>query len=207
MFDRMREALSGKKKKEEPVVVRCTETPADLQRGDVIVFWDTGDAVVTATLDCWENLGGRQTSWRWLHLSSGAVLETLGGGTLIYEKTDIIHQGTVAFQRLTGSAEQEGVLQAFEARVREGTVATDPVSFRMDEAAYRVTSTGTFLCERVGPLTGEVWRDISDDEGQNVYFRMQSSEGAEVLGIWTTHIALLTGRTLKPSEIKGLYGA
>jgi hypothetical protein len=207
MFDRMREALSSKKKKDQPVAVRRTETPADLQRGDVIVFWDTGDAVVTATLDCWENLSGRQTTWRWLHLSSGAVLETLGGETFISEGTDIIHQGTLAFQRLTGSAEGEGVLQTFEARVREGAVATDPVSFRMDEAAYRVKSTGTFLCERTGPITGEVWRDISDQEGQNVYFRMQSTEGAEVLGLWTTHIALLTGRPLKASEIKGLYGA
>ncbi len=206
MFDRMRDALRGKKK-EEPVVIRTTETPADLQRGDVIVFWESGDAVVTATLDCWENLGGRQTTWRWLFLSSGAMLEVLGRGDAIYESTEIIHQGTVAFQRLTGSADEEGVLQTFEARVRDGTVATDPVSFRMDDAAYRIASTGTFLATRTGPLTAEVWRDISDEQGQNVYFRMQSSDGADVLGIWTSHIALLKGRPLPSTEIKGLYGA
>ena len=202
----MRDALIGKKK-EEPVAIRTTETPGDLQRGDVIVFWEGGDAVVTATLDCWENLSGRQTTWRWLHLSSGAVLEVLGATTYIYPSTEVIYQGTVAFQRLTGSADEEGVLQAFEARVRNGTVATDPVSFRLGDVAYRVKSTGTFLCTRTGPLTGEVWRDISDEQGQNVYFRLQSSEGAEVLGIWTTHIALLTGRPLESTEIKGLYGA
>ena len=206
MFDRMRDALIGKKK-EEPAPIRVTEKPADLQRGDVIVLWEGGDAVVTATLDCWENLGGRQTAWRWLHLSSGAVLEVLGGGDFIYDTTEVIHQGTLAFQRLTGSAAEEGVLQSFEARVRNGTVATDPVSFRMDEAAYRVKSTGTFLGTRTGPLDQEVWRDISEEQGQNVYFRMQSTEGAEVLGIWTTHIALLTGRELANAEIKGLYGA
>jgi hypothetical protein len=202
----MRDALMGKKK-EEPVKVRVTETPADLQRGDVIVFWDTGDAVVTATLDCWENLSGRQTTWRWLQLSSGAWLEVQGPRTYIYPTTEVVHQGTVAFQRLTGSADEEGVLQTFEARVRSGTVATDPVSFRMDDVAYRVESTGTFLCTRTGPLTDDVWRDISDEEGQNVYFRMQASDGAEVLGIWTTHIALLRGRPLESTEIKGLYGA
>ncbi len=206
MFDRMRDALLGKKK-EEPVTIRTTETPGDLQRGDVIVFWETGDAVVTATLDCWENLSGRQTSWRWLFLSSGELLEVVGRTNYIYPTTEIIHQGTVAFQRLTGSVEEEGVLQAFEVRVRDGTIATDPAVFRMGDAAYRVKSTGTFLCTRTGPLDQEVWRDISDEQGQNVYFRMQSTEGAEVLGIWTTHIALLTGRELANAEIKGLYGA
>lgn len=206
MFDRMRDALLGKKK-EESVRIRTTETPGDLQRGDVIVFWETGDAVVTATLDCWENLSGRQTTWRWLVLSSGVMLEVVGTTNYIYESSEIIHQGTVAFQRLTGSVEEEGVLQAFEARVRDGTVATDPAVFRMDDVAYRVKSTGTFLCTRTGPLDQDVWRDISDEQGQNVYFRMQSTEGAEVLGVWTTHIALLKGRRLENVEIKGLYGA
>jgi hypothetical protein len=206
MFDRVRDSLFGKKK-EEPVKIRVTETPADLQRGDVIVFWEGGDAVVTATLDCWENLGGRQTTWRWLFLGSGAVLETAAGATTIYERSETIHQGTLAFQRLTGSPEQEGVLQAFEARVRDGTSTTDPAVFRMDDRAYRVQSTGTFLATRTGPLDLDVWRDISTEEGQNVYFRMQSSEGEAVLGVWTAHIALLTGRPLLSSEIKGLYGA
>lgn len=205
MFDRMRERLIGKKP-EEKVAIRRTETPADLQRGDVIVFWDSGDAIVTATLDCWENLGGRQTGWRWLLLSSGAWLEVVGPRTVIYDKTDIITQGTAAFARLTGTREQAGVLQEFEARVRDGSVATDPVSFRMDDAAYRVTATGTFLATRVGPLDADVWRDISEEQGQNVYFRMQSSEGAQAFGIWTTHIALLTGRVLESTDIKGLYG-
>jgi hypothetical protein len=206
MFDRVRDSLFGKKK-EAPVPIRVTETPADLQRGDVIVFWESGDAVVTATLDCWENLGGRQTTWRWLFLSSGAMLETAGGATTIYERSEVIHQGTLAFQRLTGSPEQEGVLQTFETRVRDGTAATDPAVLRMDDRAYRVQSTGTFLATRTGPLDLDVWRDISTEQGQNVYFRMQSSEGELVLGVWTAHIALLTGRPLLSSEIKGLYGA
>jgi hypothetical protein len=206
MFDRMRETLFGTKK-EEAVPIRVTETPADLQRGDVIVFWESGDAIVTATLDCRESLSGRQSTWRWLFLSSGAMIEALGGRTTIYEPMDILQQGTVAFQRLTGSVQDEGVLQTFEARARDGTLATDPVVFRMEDAAYRVTATGTFLCERVGALDREVWRDISNQEGENVYFRMQSTDGAEILGIWTTGIVLLKGRPLVNAEIKGLYGA
>jgi hypothetical protein len=206
VFDRMRDVLFGKKP-EEPVPIRVTETPADLQRGDAIVFWEGGDVLVTATLDCSESLSGRRSAWRWLFLSSGMMLEVVGDTNSIYEHSDVIHQGTVAFQRLTGSAQEEGVLQTFEKRAQDGTVATDPVVFRLEDAAYRVMSTGTFLCTRSGPLNQEVWRDISDVEGQNVYFRMQSTDGDEVLGVWTTHIALLKGRPLAKAEIKGLYGA
>jgi hypothetical protein len=206
VFDRMRDSLFGKKK-EAPAPIRRTETPADLQRGDVVVFWEGGDRVVTATLDCYENINGRQTEWRWLQLDSGQTLEVLSSGEFLYEPAEVLYQGTVAFQRLTGSRDEQGVLQSFEQRVRDGTVATDPVSFRMDDAVYRVLSTGTFLARRTGPVQGEVWRDISDDEGQNVYVRMQASDGANVLGIWTTHIALMKGRPLRSSDIKGLYGA
>jgi hypothetical protein len=203
----MRDVLVGKKQDEDPVTIRVTETPADLQRGDVIVFWEMGDAVVTATLDCREHSPRRQTTWRWLKLSSGVWLEVIGQHTAIYTASEIVHQGTVAFQRLAGSAEDEGVLQTFEARERGGTIATDPVSFRMDDIAYRLESTGTFLCTRAGALSDDVWRDISDEEGQNVYFRAQASDGAAVLGIWTADIVLLKGRPLEGVEIKGLYGA
>jgi hypothetical protein len=206
VFDRMRDAVFGKKP-EESVAIRVTEATADLQRGDVIVFWDTGDAIVTATLDCSESTSGRQTTWRWLFLSSGPMIEAAGRTNTIYEQTDVIAKGTVAFQRLTGSAHDGGALQTFEARQRNGTEVTDPVVFRMDAAAYRLVSTGTFSCTRTGPLDEPVWRDISSIEGENVYFRMQSTDGSEVLGVWTTDIALLKGRPLANAEIKGLYGA
>lgn len=206
MFDRMRDALFGRKQ-EESIPIRVTETPADLQRGDAIVFWEMGDALVTATLDCREHLSGRERAWRWLFLSSGAMLEVIGGATAIYEQTDVIARGTVAYQRLTGSVQDDGVLQTYEARARDGSLATDPVVFRMEDAAYRVAATGTFSCVRAGSLDRAVWRDISEQAGENVYFRMQSTDGAEVLGIWTSDIALLRGRHLAGAEIKGLYGA
>jgi hypothetical protein len=206
VFDRMRDAMFGRKP-EEPTPIRVTESPADLQRGDVIVFWDAGDAIVTATLDCSESSSGRQATWRWLFLSTGSMIEVVGKANTIYEQTELIAKETVAFQRLTGSAQDGGILQTFEARQQDGTAATDPVVFRMDDVAYRLTHTGTFLCTRTGPLDEPVWRDISQQEGQNVYFRMQSTDGAEVLGIWTADIALLKGRHLTNAEIKGLYGA
>lgn len=206
VFDRMRDAMFGKKP-EEPVPIRVTESPADLQRGDVIVFWDAGDAIVSATLDCSETASGRQSTWRWLFLSSGPMIEVIGRTNTIYEQTDVIARSTVAFQRLTGSIQDGGALQTFEARQRDGTDVTDPVVIRFDDAAYRLVSTGTFSCSRTGPLDESVWRDISSNEGENVYFRMHSTDGSDVLGIWTTDIALLTGRPLANAEIKGMYGA
>ncbi|MGE0544548.1 MAG: hypothetical protein AB7R89_30685 [Dehalococcoidia bacterium] len=206
VFDRMRDAVFGRKP-EEPEPIRVTDSPADLQRGDVIVFWDAGDAVVAATLDCTESASGRQSTWRWLFLSSGPMIEAVGRTNTIYEQTDVIAKGTVAFQRLTGSVHDGGVLQTFEARQRDGTDVTDPVVFRLDDIAYRLVSTGTFSYTRAGPLDEPVWRDLSANEGENVYFRMQSTDGSNVLGVWTTDIALLKGRPLANAEIKGLYGA
>jgi hypothetical protein len=207
VFDRMRDALTGKKGDEEPVEIRVTETPADLRRGDVIVFGDAGDAVVNVVLDCRQSLSGRQSTWRWLKLSSGAWLEVIGPHTFIYPESEVLERDTVAFQRLTGTAEEPGVLQIYEERVREGAIATDPVMFRMDNVAYRLESTGTFLCTRTGALSDDVWRDISEEESQNVYFRMHGSDDSRVLGIWTAEIVLLKGRPLESVEIKALYGA
>lgn len=207
MFDRLRDALGAKKQPPAPTPVRLTEKPADLQRGDVIVLWEGGDAVVTATLDCWENLNGRQTTWRWLMLSSGSVVEAAGAGDFIYGAMVVLRQGSGAFGQLIGSQREAGALQRFEARVREGTVDSDPVTISIDGVLYRVLGTGAFLCDQNGPLTAEVWRDLSAEEGQNVYVRLQGSDGSTALAIWTTHIALLKGKPLPSSAIKGLYGA
>jgi len=202
----MRDAWLSKKR-DDSVPIRRTETPADLQRGDVIVFWEGGDAIVTATLDCIESGDGRERRWRWLFSSSGSMIETLGDCTSIYQSGDVIEPGTAAFQRLTCPVQEGGILQTFEARMRDGSIVTDPVAFRIDGAAYRPTETGTFLATRVGPLDSAVWRDLSDEERQNVYVRMQSSDGDGVLGVWTTGIRLMRGRPLLGAEIKGLYGA
>ena len=206
VFDRMRDAMFGRKP-EEPTPIRVTESPADLQRGDVIVFWDAGDAIVATTLDCTEHASGRQRQWRWLFLSTGAMIEVLGGTNTIYEQHEVIAKDTVMYQRLTGSAQDGGMLQTFEARARDGSETTDPVLFQAGDVEYRLTGTGTFVCVRVGALDEPVWRDIAEEEGENVYFRMQSGDGGEALGIWTTDIVLLRGRRLAHAEIKGLYGA
>ena len=40
---------------------------------------------------------------------------------------------------------------------------------------------------------------------ENVYFKMQTNDGALLLGIWTSHIALHVGRSLSQGDILGLY--
>jgi hypothetical protein len=69
-----------------------------------------------------------------------------------------------------------------------------------------VESTGTFLATYVGPApTQEVWRDITPNPADNVYFELRGAADEQALGIWTTHILLLQGRPLAESDIRSLY--
>jgi hypothetical protein len=107
-------------------------------------------------------------------------------------------------------------LKAFEARVREGIAARNPTLFEYEGNVYRVVSTGIFDARsiaQVGYPNLDVWRDINPhNAGDNVYFELEPTEeipegasGSEVLGIWTSHIALLFGRPLKPADIQTIY--
>jgi hypothetical protein len=115
------------------------------------------------------------------------------------------------------------VLKAFEARVRQGTAARQPTLFEYDGRVYRVVSTGIFEARPAGAPSyrqdalpkAEVWRDIHpSNPADNVYFELEPTEdvpegesGSEVLGIWTSHIALLFGRPLLPADVQTIYPA
>jgi hypothetical protein len=191
-------------------------TLESLLPGDVVSFWDGGDSVVQAVLQCSEELNRRETVWRWNILDEGHVLEVTPEATTLYERTAVLHQSSAEFEVLTADPEQGGVLKAFEARVRQGTAARNPTLFEYEGKVYRVVSTGIFAARSVG-RSGypnlDVWRDVNpDNPGDNVYFELEPTEdlpegesGSEVLGIWTTHIALLFGRPLKPGDIQTIY--
>jgi hypothetical protein len=84
-------------------------------------------------------------------------------------------------------------------------VAREPVYFLYDGVHYLMKSTGTFAAHISGKaLPPGPWADVSANEGDNVYFKMAVDEGGAI-GIWTTHIAFLTGRQLLDSDVKGLY--
>ena len=216
MFDRLNRALQGAL---DPVKVNPRlrqPTLETLEPGDVVSMWDYGDAVVQAVLDCREELNRRVTEWRWNLLDDGRMLSVAPDGNVLYERTVVVHQNSAEFETLTCDPEEGGVLKAFEARVRAGTAARNPTLFEFEGHVYRVLSTGIFDARPVGARTfppAEVWRDINPtNPGDNVYFELEPTEevpegesGADVLGIWTSHIALLVGRDLKPADVQAIY--
>ncbi len=216
MFNRLNRALQQALDPSKPDPHARQPTVESLLPGDVVSFWDGGDNVVQAVLDCSEELNRRETAWRWNLLDDGKVLEVTPEGTVLYERTVILHQASAEFETLTSDAEQGGVLKAFEARVRQGTAARNPTLFEYDGRVYRVVSTGIFGARPVGQIAFpnvDVWRDINpSNPGDNVYFELEPTEdvpavesGSEVLGIWTSHIALLFGRPLRPGDIQAIY--
>jgi hypothetical protein len=179
-------------------------------------MWDYGDAVVQTVLECREELNRRTTEWRWNLLDDGRMLSVAPEGNVLYERTAVLHQDSAEFETLTSDPEQGGVLKAFEARVRQGIAARNPTLFEFEGRVYRVLSTGIFDAHPMGATSyppAEVWRDINaTNPGDNVYFELEPTEdvpegesGADVLGIWTSHIALLFGRDLKPADVQTIY--
>jgi hypothetical protein len=128
-------------------------------------------------------------------------------GQALYDAGVIAHQGDEFYEMLVGSG---GLLKRFEANVREG-IAHEPVVVNVDEADYRIRSTGTFAATKVGqmPGNGEVWGDVSQNPDDNVYFKLVRADDADdkdvALGVWTTHIAILRGRLIDRSEITGVF--
>jgi hypothetical protein len=215
MFNRLNRALQQALDPSKPSGTR-QPTVETLLPGDVVSFWDGGDHLVQAGLDCTEELNRRETTWRWNLLDEGKVLEVTPEGTVLYERTVVVHQDSPEFETLTTDAEQGGVLKAFEARVRQGNAARNPTLFEYEGRVYRVVSTGIFAARPAGKIgfpNIEVWRDVnSSNPGDNVYFELEPTEdvpaaesGSEVLGIWTSHIALLFGRPLRPGDIQAIY--
>jgi hypothetical protein len=216
MFDRLNRAFQQHLDPNRTPPQLRQPTLESLLPGDVVSFWDGGDNVVQAVLECREEVNRRETLWRWNIMDEGRVVEFTPEANTLYERTVVLHQTTAEFEVLTADPEQGGVLKAFEARVREGTAARNPTLFEYDGATYRVVSTGIFAARSMGQAAYpnlDVWRDIDpNNPGENVYFELEPTqdlpEGAsdsEVLGIWTTHIALLFGRPLKAGDIQTIY--
>jgi hypothetical protein len=218
MFDRLNRALQQRLDPDKTAHAPRQPTVDNLLPADVVSFWDGGDNVVQAVLECREELNRRQTMWRWNLLDEGRVLEITPEGNTLYERTVVVHQSSAEFETLTADPEQGGVLKAFEARVRQGTAARNPTLFEFENNVYRVVSTGIFDARAIGQSAYPdvpVWRDINPtNPGDNVYFEMEPTQDAssadptavtEVLGIWTSHIALLFGRPLKAGDIQSIY--
>jgi hypothetical protein len=217
MFDRLKKDVQRALDPDKVSPQGRQPTLETLLPGDVVSMWDYGDAVVQVALDCREDLNQRATQWRWYLLDEGRMLSVAPEGNVLYDRSAVLRQSSAEFEILTCDPEQGGVLKAFEARVREGTAARNPTLFEFEGKTYHVVSTGIFDARpsggpRVYPNL-DVWRDINpNNPGDNVYFELEPTEevevgesGSEVLGIWTSHIALLFGRELKPADINTIY--
>jgi hypothetical protein len=204
MLDRFGRIL--RQRQQQPVTPPPATTPQTLKPGDALILEDGRDFLVQAALDCRETLQDRITTWRWLLLDDGSLLEVLPHVMSLYAPPQILHQGTPAFALLTGQGDQDGLLRVFEARVRGATIAAMPVTFEHDGVSYQVSSTGTFSATWNGMTDAEVWADISQNAADNVYFKLISPDARQALGIWTSHIAFFTGASLAHADIKGMYG-
>lgn len=181
-----------------------------LNPGDAISFWDGEDDLIRGVMACREELDGRTTEWQWVFLEKGRVVEVLPAGQNLYASVETLYQGDDAFQGMAGP---DGALARFEGHVREG-MAGEIVTVDLGEATYRVRATGTFTGALRGevPRDGPALRDLSGNAADNVYVKLTPhAEGEEAdgealaLGVWTTHITLLSGRPLGEHEVTGIY--
>jgi hypothetical protein len=217
MFDRinraLKQALDPDKVGAAPSRQPTLET---LLPGDVVSLWDGGDCIVEAVLECREELNRRETRWRLNLLDGGRVLEVAPDGNVLYGRSVVLYQESTEFETLTCDPEHGGVLKAFEARVRNGTAARNPVLFEHGGRTFRIISTGIFDARPAGGFAyprADVWRDINpSNPADNVYFELEpTGEDTEdrpesvVLGIWTSHIALLFGTPLKSADVQTIY--
>jgi len=181
-------------------------TVEDLRPGDAISFWDGADEVVESVVIGREELGGRASTWRWTILAGGRVIEVAPDANVLYSPGTVFQQGSEPYYSLTADQDAGGALKAFEARVRDESIAKNPVGVALQGKQWTVESTGTFNASYVGPAPkDEVWRDISTNPADNVYFELHTADGDVALGIWTSHILLLEGRPLEETDIQNLY--
>lgn len=191
-----------------PAGIELSPNLGAIKKGDAISFIDGSDATVVGSLDCRESIGGRTTDWRWVFLSGDRVLELLPQGQNLYDASALAQQGDAFYELLVGAG---GALKRFEGNVREG-IAHEPVLVNIDDVDYRIRSTGTFAATRAGDIpaaNADVWGSVSSNAADNVYFKMVpvDAQDADVvaLGVWTTHILVLTGRSLSRGEIRDVF--
>ena len=154
-----------------------------------------------------ESLPTRVTRWRWVFLEGGQLLGVTPAGNTLYADTKVLKQGTAPYEELAADAEQGGILKTFEARVQNRSVGRDPVFWDFEGHRYQIPATGTFSApDQAFPQT-EVWRDVSADEGQNVFLPNGRARGRAGARIWTSHIALLIRRVLTRTDVREICRA
>ena len=146
---------------------------------------------VESELRCEEVVSGRVTTWRWLFLEDGSLIEEAPRGTSRYRAHRVFERSHSVYQQLVA---QDGALNRFEARVRTGVVEKEPTYVTLEGREYLVKATGTArVVERIGrPPALAAWSTLDDhDPAENVYFVLERvDDRAQVLGLWTRAVCL-----------------
>jgi hypothetical protein len=160
---------------------------------------------VKTTFVCEETVDGNATSWHWTFVDDGSLLEASPDGYFWYKSHQIAKQGSELYEELVA---QDGALVRFEERVRAGESGRRPVHVTIDGQEYRLTSTGTVRVQRAGAEPELMpWRSFDQNPDENVYFGLvQTADEANVmLGLWTTHVCLSSGKELAETDVTAVY--
>lgn len=176
-----------------------------LAPGDAISFWGEGNKIVRTVFDCAEGIGARRYTWRWYFLDDDSLVEYSADGQWRYTEHEVVPQGSALFSDLVGPG---GLLEQFEARVRNDSVGDNPVFVTLRDRLYRVTSTGVVDASRRGePPHLAPWANLIQKPEENIYFSLIAADDEEqgVLGLWTTHVCLSFGRPIGETDIDGVF--
>lgn len=178
---------------------------ATLLPGDAVELWEAGTLVVKTVYACRETVDGETTTWSWLFLDDGSLLEASPDGYFWYRQHQVLKQGTSVYEELVA---QDGALVRFEEHVRAGAAGRRPVQVTLNGTPYRITSTGTVSAQRLGePPALFPWQSFSSNPDDNVYFGLVeiADESNVALGLWTQHVCLSFGRELSETDLLNVY--
>ena len=181
------------------------EQLTSLLPGDSLEIWGSGTLVVKTTLICQETVEDETTTWHWLFLDDGSLLEASPDGYFRYDRHQVHKQGTGLYEEMVA---QDGALVRFEERVRAGQSGRRPVAVTIDGTEYRISSTGTVRIQRLGEdCKLAPWQTISKDPDDNVYFGLvaTSDDSSVGLGLWTQHLCLSFGKELGETDVTAVY--
>lgn len=176
-----------------------------LNPGDAVEIWEGGSLVAKTVFRCQEIVDGRPTTWRWTFMDDGSLLEASPDGYFWYKTHQIVKQGTDLYEEIVA---KDGALVRFEEHVRAGTSGRRPVHVTIDGKEYRLSGTGTVQVERLGGEPELVpWRSFDKNAEENVYFGLveTADEANCLLGLWTVHVCLSSGRELEETDVTAVY--
>ena len=171
---------------------------------DLVRFPDGRRRRVTTTYACHDPSSGAR--WWWSFLDDGTVLDQTATGDWHYVEHEVLTLDAMFARELVGP---NGYLEDFEAQVRSG-VPIPAVVVPFAGKRWHVATTGNVVATRTGPsapLPGWSSLGVGAPGIRDVWFALEdrARPAHTVLGVWTDHLALASGRRLTPrrSRAKG----